>query len=66
MGNTFAFLTLFLTPLAIPPLLALGSWPMVWAVASVFALIALPVFPRAITAKVRAAVETQVQARCEP
>jgi MFS family permease len=47
MGNTFAFLTLFLTPLAIPPLLAVGSWPMVWAVASVCALIALPVFPRA-------------------
>jgi MFS family permease len=52
MGNTFAFLTLFLTPLAIPPLLAVGSWPMVWAVASVCALIALPVFPRAIAAKV--------------
>jgi MFS family permease len=48
MGNTFAFLTLFLTPLAIPPLLAAGSWPMVWAVASVCALIALPVFPRAV------------------
>jgi MFS family permease len=48
MGNTFAFLTLFLTPLAIPPLLAVGSWPMVWAVASVCALIALPVFPRAV------------------
>jgi MFS family permease len=52
MGNTFAFLTLFLTPLAIPPLLAVGSWPMVWAVASVCALIALPVFLRAIAAKV--------------
>lgn len=47
MGNTCVFLTLFLTPLAIPPLLALGSWPMVWAVASVCALVALPVFPRA-------------------
>jgi MFS family permease len=52
MGNTFAFLTLFLTPLAIRPLLAIGSWPMVWAVASVCALIALPVFPRAVAAKV--------------
>jgi MFS family permease len=47
MGNTCVFLTLFVTPLAIPPLLSLGSWPMVWAVASACALIALPVFPRA-------------------
>jgi MFS family permease len=47
IGNTCVFLTLFLTPLAIPPLLSVGSWPMVWAVASVCALIALPVFPRA-------------------
>jgi MFS family permease len=46
MGNTCVFLTLFVTPLAIPPLLAVGSWPMVWAVASACALIALPVFPR--------------------
>jgi hypothetical protein len=51
MGNTFAFLTLFVTPLAIPPLLSIGSWPMVWAVASVCALIALPVFPRASAAR---------------
>ncbi|WP_027803447.1 MFS transporter [Paraburkholderia dilworthii] len=48
IGNTCVFLTLFLTPLAIPPLLSLGSWPMVWAVASFCALIALPVFPRAV------------------
>ena len=47
IGNTCVFLTLFVTPLAIPPLLSLGSWPMVWAVASVCALLALPVFPRA-------------------
>ncbi|MBW9104580.1 MFS transporter [Paraburkholderia phenoliruptrix] len=46
IGNTCVFLTLFLTPLAIPPLLSLGSWPLVWAVASVSALIALPVFPQ--------------------
>lgn len=31
------------------PLLSLGSWPLVWGVACMFALIALPVFPRAIT-----------------
>lgn len=47
IGNTCVFLTLSVTPLAIPPLLSVGSWPMVWAVASVCALIALPVFPRA-------------------
>ncbi|CAB3729107.1 putative MFS-type transporter [Paraburkholderia phenoliruptrix] len=46
IGNTCVFLMLFFTPLAIPPLLSLGSWPMVWAVASISALIALPVFPR--------------------
>ncbi|MFL9908164.1 MFS transporter [Paraburkholderia sp. RL17-337-BIB-A] len=50
MGNTCVFLTLFLTPLTIPPLLSVGSWPMVWAVASVCALIALPVLPRAARA----------------
>jgi MFS family permease len=46
MGNTCAFMTLFLTPLAIPVLLSVSSWPMVWAVASACALLALPVFPR--------------------
>jgi MFS family permease len=65
MGNTFAFLTLFLTPLAIPSLLALGSWPTVWAVASLCALIALPVFPRAITAEAACAA-TQTRVRDEP
>ncbi|MFM0732401.1 MFS transporter [Paraburkholderia sediminicola] len=48
IGNTCVFLSLFLTPLAIPPLLSVGSWPMVWVVASVCALIALPVFPQAV------------------
>jgi MFS family permease len=56
IGNTCVFLTLFLTPLAIPPLLSVGSWPMVWAVASVCALIALPVFPRAAQASKLATV----------
>ncbi|WP_233799936.1 MFS transporter [Paraburkholderia sp. HP33-1] len=46
MGNTCVFLTLFLTPLAIPTLLSIGAWPLVWAVASACALLALPVFPR--------------------
>lgn len=58
MGNTGAFLTLFVTPLAIPLLLSIGAWPAVWAVASVFALIALPVFPRAATV-VRAGAGTR-------
>ncbi|CAB3740793.1 MFS transporter [Paraburkholderia rhynchosiae] len=48
IGNTCVFLSLFLTPLAIPPLLSLGSWPVVWAVTSLCALIALPVLPRAL------------------
>ncbi|CAB3758099.1 MFS transporter [Paraburkholderia humisilvae] len=47
MGNTCAFMTLFVTPLTIPLLLSAGSWAAVWAVASVCALVALPVFPRA-------------------
>lgn len=50
MGNTGAFMTLFVTPLAIPPLLAATSWPAVWAVASVCALLALPIFPRPLRA----------------
>ena len=64
MGNTFAFSTLFLTPLAIPLLLSVGSWPLVWALASVCALIARPVFPRAMVAGARAAAPAP--ARCEP
>ncbi|MEX3894576.1 MFS transporter [Paraburkholderia sp. BR10954] len=47
MGNTCVFLTLFVTPLAIPALLSIGAWPLVWSVASACALLALPVFPRA-------------------
>lgn len=46
MGNTGAFMTLFVTPLAIPLLLSAGSWPAVWAAASVCALLAILVFPR--------------------
>ncbi|MEQ5840892.1 MFS transporter [Paraburkholderia acidicola] len=51
MGNTCVFIMLFLTPLAIPVLLSITSWPVVWAVASLFALIALPVFPRAVVVR---------------
>jgi MFS family permease len=46
MGNTGAFMTLFVTPLTIPLLLSAGSWPAVWAAASACALVAIPVFPR--------------------
>ncbi|SDQ27163.1 Sugar phosphate permease [Paraburkholderia fungorum] len=60
IGNTCVFLTLFLTPLAIPPLLSIGSWPMVWAVASACALLALPIFPRAIRAR-----EAQAARACD-
>jgi MFS family permease len=51
MGNTCVFLTLFLTPLAIPALLSLGAWPLVWLVASACALLALPVFPRGVSTR---------------
>jgi MFS family permease len=50
MGNTFAFATLFVTPLAIPHVLAATSWPAVWAIASACALLAFPVFPRPLRA----------------
>jgi hypothetical protein len=43
-------MTLFVTPLAIPHLLAATSWPAVWAIASVCALLAFPVFPRPVRA----------------
>ncbi|MGF6655549.1 MFS family permease [Paraburkholderia youngii] len=51
MGNTCVFLTLFVTPLAIPALLSIGAWPLVWTVASACALLALPVFPRAASTR---------------
>ncbi|MCC8392019.1 MFS transporter [Paraburkholderia sp. MMS20-SJTR3] len=50
MGNTCVFLTLFLTPLAIPALLSIGAWPLVWALASACALLAWPVLPAAAAA----------------
>jgi MFS family permease len=49
MGNTGAFMTLFVTPLTIPLLLSAGSWPAVWAAASMCALLAIPVFPRPVS-----------------
>jgi MFS family permease len=57
MGNTCAFMTLFVTPLTIPLLLSAGSWPAVWASASLCALVALPVFPRPLASARSAALQ---------
>ncbi|MEJ0002971.1 MAG: MFS transporter [Pararobbsia sp.] len=46
MANTVVYAGLFLTPLAIPHLLAAGSWASVWFAAGLCALIAYPLFPR--------------------
>jgi MFS family permease len=42
MANTSVFGVCFLTPLAIPYLLALQGWPLVWFAASACALVSLP------------------------
>ena len=46
MANTAVYVGLFLTPLAIPHVLAVGSWPMVWLAAGVCASFAWPLFPK--------------------
>lgn len=46
MANTAVFVGFFLTPLAIPHVLALGSWPLVWLAAGVCASLAWPLFPK--------------------
>ncbi len=50
MGNTGAFLAFWVAPSAVPLLLTLGAWPLVWAAASACALLAIVLFPRAGTA----------------
>lgn len=50
MANTSVFVMCFLTPLAIPHILTLASWPGVWLVGSVLALVALPFFPKPLQA----------------
>jgi hypothetical protein len=50
IGNTCVFMMMFLTPLAIPLVLSAGAWPAVWAMGSLCALIALPIFPKAVVA----------------
>ncbi|WP_287496526.1 MFS transporter [Pandoraea sp. CB10b_02] len=44
IGNTGVFLTMFLTPLSIPLLLALGGWGLVWAGGLMCAALAWPLF----------------------
>lgn len=46
MANTIVYLGLFVTPLAIPPLLAAGSWSVVWLAAAVCAAATYPLFAR--------------------
>jgi MFS family permease len=46
MTNTGVYIGLFLAPLAIPHLLALGSWVCVWTAAAACALATYPLFPK--------------------
>ncbi|WP_246796127.1 MFS transporter [Burkholderia perseverans] len=46
MANTMVYTGFFVTPLAIPALLARGSWGLVWFIAAAVALLAYPCFPR--------------------
>lgn len=50
LGNTFAFSVYFLTPLTIPPILTLFSWPGVWLGAAGAALLAFLLFPKSAAA----------------
>jgi MFS family permease len=47
LGNSFAFIAMFVTSLAIPALLHLGDWPLAWAAMALCALLGWPVFPPA-------------------
>ncbi|MNF09366.1 hypothetical protein D3C80_2100100 [compost metagenome] len=47
MANTAVYVGLFLTPIAIPHLLAASNWPVVWWLAGLVALLARPLFPKA-------------------
>ena len=44
MANTIVYLGLFATPLAIPPLLAVSSWSVVWLAAALVAGATYPLF----------------------
>jgi hypothetical protein len=46
LGNSFAFIALFLVSIVIPPLLPLGGWPLVWLAMGLCAFLGRLVFPR--------------------
>ncbi|VWC06352.1 MFS transporter [Burkholderia latens] len=46
MANTIVYLGLFATPLAIPPLLAVSSWSVVWLATALIAAATYPLFAR--------------------
>jgi hypothetical protein len=46
LGNTFAFGTYFLVPLAIPFILKVSAWQGVWLAAAAAALLASVLFPQ--------------------
>ena len=46
MANTAVYVGLFLTPMAIPHLLAASNWPVVWWLAGLVALLTWPLFPK--------------------
>ncbi|APA70825.1 MFS transporter [Janthinobacterium sp. 1_2014MBL_MicDiv] len=46
MANTAVYVGLFLTPIAIPHLLAASNWSVVWWLAGLVALLARPLFPK--------------------
>lgn len=54
LGNTFAFSTYFLTPLAIPLILNVFAWQGVWLAAAAAACVASVLFPRPLLAVQRA------------
>lgn len=45
MGNTVVFLVLFVTPALIPSLLAVASWPVIWALMALLSAVAFLLFP---------------------
>jgi len=49
LANSFVFVAFFLVPIAIPGLLAVGSWTGVWLSAAICALIAWPIFLRPLS-----------------
>lgn len=48
MANSCVYLGLFLTPLAIPHVVAASSWPVAWGIAGLCMLAALPLLPKPV------------------